>query len=83
MFGYLCLVMKHSLATLVMSNFQRDPTIKTWVSPCLDAGRALINSFDNMGVGKTIYILTKTWNLKVAIKGGRLFTANSPLLSRY
>jgi transposase-like protein len=40
-----------------MSNFQRDPSLSTRVSRGSDAWRALINSFDHRGVGKTVSLL--------------------------
>jgi hypothetical protein len=43
MFGYLCVVMKHPTSAMAMSNFQRDPSFSTRVSPCSDALRALID----------------------------------------
>ena len=59
MFGYLCVVMKHPTAAMALSNFQRDPSFSTRVSPGSDAWRALIDLFDQRGIGRTVSLLTK------------------------
>jgi hypothetical protein len=51
--------MKHPAAAMALSNFQRDPSFSTRVSPCSDAWRALIDLFDQMGIGRTVSLLTK------------------------
>jgi hypothetical protein len=59
MFGYLCVVMKHSIVVIAMQNFQRDPFFSARVSPCSDAWRTLIHYFDPRGVGRAVGLLTK------------------------
>jgi hypothetical protein len=53
--------MKYPTSIIAMSNFQRDPSLSTRVLPSLYAWRALINLFDQSGVGRiTISLLTKS-----------------------
>jgi hypothetical protein len=59
MFGYLCVVMKYPTAAMALSNFQRDPSFSTRVSPGSDAWRALVDLFDQRGIGRTVNLLTK------------------------
>jgi hypothetical protein len=57
-------VMKHLTTCITISNFQRDPSLATRVSPCFDALRALMNRFEQRSVGRTINLLAKLQTLK-------------------
>jgi hypothetical protein len=58
MFVYLCVVMKHPTDEIGMTNFQRDPSVSLLrVSPYSDAWRALIDLFDQRGVGLIVDLL--------------------------
>jgi hypothetical protein len=59
MFSYLCVVMKHLIAAMALSHFQRDPSFSTRVSLGSHAWRALIDLLDQRGIGRTLSLLTK------------------------
>jgi hypothetical protein len=59
MFGYLFVDITYPTAAMALSNFQRDPSFSTRVSPGSDAWRALIDLFDQRGIGRTVSLLTK------------------------
>jgi hypothetical protein len=59
MSGYLCVVMKHPSAAIVMTNFQRGPSFSTRVSLDSDVWSTLIEHFDRRGVGRIIGLLAK------------------------
>jgi hypothetical protein len=59
LFGYLCVMIKHPTAVVVLTNFQRDPSFSARVSPGSDAWRVLIDHFDQRGIGRTVGLLAK------------------------
>jgi hypothetical protein len=59
LFGYLCVVMKHTTAAIVIINVQRGPSFSSRVSPDSDVWSTLIEHFDRRGVGRIIGFLAK------------------------